>query len=283
VDLRHPEAEVHIDIGLAEALLRSQHPDLLTAPPSLVGEGWDNVTYRVGSDHAMRIPRRRVAVDLLLNEQRWLPLLASWLSVPVPWPVATGVPSELFHWPWSVVRWIPGRTADHEPLERDQAAYLARELRSLHRAAPPEAPTNPFRGVPLAHRRDVVEERLERLSLGDLRVLWRQAMDAPMAADTVWLHGDLHPRNVVVRNGALAGLLDWGDMTAGDAATDLACAWMLFDAAGRTSFLEAYGATESQRVRAMGWAVNFGAALLDSAEPRHVGMGEAIVRNLEMV
>jgi aminoglycoside phosphotransferase (APT) family kinase protein len=281
LDVRHPEADIRVDVRLAEELLASQHPDLLTAPLVLVDEGWDNVTYRVGSDCAVRIPRRQVAVELLLNEQRWLPLLASWLTVPVPMPIAVGAPSDDFPWPWSVVAWIPGCTADAEPLDASQARLLASELRSLHRVAPPEAPANLFRGGPLADRRDAVEARLGRLSLGNLEPLWRRAVEAPLPDDAVWLHGDLHPRNVVVRDGTLAGILDWGDVTAGDPATDLACAWMLFDSEGRSAFLEAYGATESERLRAGGWAVNFGSALSDSDEPRHVRMGQAIVRNLQ--
>lgn len=280
MDSRHPEAEVRVDARLAEELLSSQHPDLCTAPLVLVDEGWDNVTYRVGSDCAVRIPRRRAAVQLLLNEQRWLPLFASWLTVRVPMPMAAGAPSKRFPWPWSVVSWIPGRTADAEPLSRSQAPLLANELRSLHRVALPEAPANPFRGGPLVQRRAVVEERLRRLSLDILARPWQSAVEAPAADDVVWLHGDLHPRNVVVQDGRLAGILDWGDMTGGDAATDLACAWMLFDADGRSEFLEAYGATEPQRLRAAGWAVNFGSALIDSHEARHVRMGQGIVRNL---
>ena len=280
MDLRHPPAEVHVDIDLARALLIAQHPHLMTGPLVLVDEGWDNFTYRVGFEYAVRIPRRQVAVDLLLNEQKWLPRVAPWLPVAVPLPVGLGVPSDLFPWPWSVVEWIPGTTAEKTPLELDQADLLAYTLRSLHRTAPSDAPFNPFRGVPLEARRDVVEERLTRLDLGELVVLWRHALAAAPTEDAVWLHGDLHPRNVLVRDGTLAGIIDWGDMTAGDMATDLACAWMLFDARGRSAFLDAYGPTEDERLRAMGWAVNFASALVDSGELRHTRMGHSVLRQL---
>jgi aminoglycoside phosphotransferase (APT) family kinase protein len=280
VDLRHPPAEVHVDVDLAAALVAAQHPHFMTGPVSLVDEGWDNFTYRVGSEYAVRIPRRRVAVDLLLNEQKWLPVVAPWLPVAVPLPVGLGVPSDLFPWPWSVVVWIPGTTAEDAPLAPEQATHFADTLRALHRTAPDDAPFNPFRGVPLETRRDVVEERLARLDLRDLAVLWRRALEAAPAEDAVWLHGDLHPRNVLVRDGALAGVIDWGDMTAGDVATDLACAWMLFDARGRAAFWDAYAPTEQERLRAMGWAVNFASALVDSGEPRHVRMGHFILHQL---
>lgn len=280
MDTRRPPAEVDVDIGLVRALLDAQHAHLVTGPLTLVDEGWDNFTYRIGSDYAARIPRRSVAVDLLVNEQTWLPTIAEWLPVAVPRPVAVGAPSELFAWPWSVVEWIPGETANLSPLDRDQAPSLANALRSLHRAAPPDAPFNPFRGVPLAARREAVEKRLGRLGIAGLGVLWRRAVEADAAKDSVWLHGDLHPRNVVVRDGVLAGIIDWGDVTAGDVATDLACAWMLFDERGRYAFLEAYAPTEVEKTRAIGWAVNFGCALVDSGEPLHSKIGESIIRQL---
>lgn len=279
MDVRHPPAEVHVDADLIRWLLASQHPDLV-ADLTLVDEGWDNVTYRLGTAHAVRLPRREIAVQLLLNEQRWLPVLAPWVDLEVPVPVAAGAPSDLFPWPWSVVRWIEGRTPEACSLSPGDGVALAGALRSLHRAAPDDAPPNPFRGVPLEERRGAVEQRLRRLGLADLEALWRDALGADPSAARVWLHGDLHPRNAVVRGGRLVGLLDWGDLTVGDPATDLACAWTLFGAEGRAAFLGAYGASAEERARAAGWAVNFASAHLDSAEPRHVAIGRTIAEQL---
>jgi len=126
-----------------------------------------------------------------------------------------------------------------------------------------------------------VEERLQRLDLQELVRPWKEAIEAPLARDRVWLHGDLHPRNVLVQDGALAGLIDWGDVTAGDVATDLACAWMLFASArARTLFLEAYAPSEQVQARAAGWAVHFASGLIDSGEPRHVQIGLSAMRRL---
>jgi len=129
-------------------------------------------------------------------------------------------------------------------------------------------------GCPI--RIDIVVARQPRAALAP----GRRAIEAPPAQDRVWLHGDLHPRNLVVRDGALAGILDWGDITAGDVATDLAVAWLVFDSVGQDAFLEAYGPTEAEGCRALGWAVNFGSALLDGGESRHVRMGESIIREI---
>ncbi|NNL29505.1 MAG: aminoglycoside phosphotransferase family protein [Gemmatimonadetes bacterium] len=252
----------------------------MTRAPELVDEGWDNVTFRVGTEHAIRLPRRHAAVQLLENEQRWLPVLQSWIQLDVPTPVFRGQASDLFGWPWSVVTWVPGRTVEGRPLDGASARTLAAALRSLHRSAPVDAPTNPFRGIPLLERREVVEPRLARHGLGQLAETWARAIASPASPDRVWLHGDLHPRNVVCHEGGLRGIIDWGDLCAGDPATDLACAWTLFEAPERKVLLGTYGASNEERVRAAGWAVNFASGLVASAEPRHVPMGWDIVRRL---
>lgn len=278
----HPPAEVTVDAVLARALLEAQHPAFADHAPTLADEGWDNFTFRLGARHALRVPRREVAVELILKEQRWLFEVASRLELGFPRIVGVGAPSELFAWPWSVVEWVEGPTADVVLLGPGEARVLADALRRLHAPAPPEAPINPFRGVPLERRRDVLEERIERLGMRELDARWRGALEAPPAEEAVWIHGDLHPRNVVVtERGALAGLIDWGDMAAGDRATDLACAWTLFDSASaRAAFLDAYGATGEEQRRAAGWAVVFATMLVGSGDRRHEELGRVMVARL---
>ncbi|MDH3271645.1 MAG: aminoglycoside phosphotransferase family protein [Gemmatimonadota bacterium] len=281
MDFRHPPAEREVDRALARRLLEAQHPHHLTGDLTFVGEGWDNFIFRVGAEYALRLPRREVAVELLRNEQRWLPTIAERLTLSVPVPVAVGEPSALFPWPWSVVPWIEGTTAEDAALSQADAALLGWTLRSLHQAAPPEAPANPFRGVPLEERRPVIEERVDRLGVGRLRPLWEAALDAPGSTGDVWLHGDLHPRNVLVDAGGLVGLIDWGDMNGGDPATDLACAWTLFGSEARATLREVYRPTEPEWRRARGWAVHLGSAMADSGDPSHVALGWRILAELE--
>lgn len=280
MNVRRPPAEVTVDSDLARRLLESQHPGFLSGDVSLSGEGWDNFVFRVGERHALRIPRREVGVGLLENEQRWLPEVAARVLVRVPAPVAVGVPSTLFRWPWSVVEWIPGTTAEGWTPSTADAERLATTLRALHEPAPPGAPTNPYRGVPMEERRVVVQERLPRLGLEGVTPLWRRALAAPPAETRVWLHGDLHPKNVLIREGALSGLIDWGDMTGGDPATDLACMWTLLDTEARVVFARTYAPSEAERCRAIGWAVHFASAMLDSGEPEHVRMGRVTLERL---
>ncbi|MEM1207440.1 MAG: aminoglycoside phosphotransferase family protein [Acidobacteriota bacterium] len=285
-----PPAELEIDAALVRALLREQHPDLAKLPLEQVGAGWDNQMFRLGDDLAVRLPRRRVAVELLEREQRWLPVLARSLPLRVPAPVRIGRGGTAFPWPWTVQPWIAGRTANRSVPPASEGAAWGRFLRTLHRPAPAEAPRNPLRGVPLQDRAAKVGATLERLARGvdpvDRRIqeLWRRALEAPVARSHDWLHGDLHGRNVLVESNRIVAVIDWGDVTAGDGATDLASVWTLFDAPeGRRRCLEAYGPPPSLLARAKGWAVLFGSFLLETGRvdhPEHRAMGEAILRRL---
>jgi aminoglycoside phosphotransferase (APT) family kinase protein len=270
-----PPAEVDIDEGLIRGLLAEQHPDLAGLPLRLVATGWDNATYRLGDDLAVRLPRIAAAVDLLRKEQTWLPWLAPRLPVPIPTPVRVGHPGAGYPWPWSVVPWAPGRSAEYGPLDPAQAAPFGRFLAAVHGSAPDGLPRNDYRGVPLVEVEPRVEERLRRLSTVDaevpvdaLRERWAAARAAPTDVPDVCVHGDLHPKNVVVDDGRLAAVLDWGDMTLGDRAVDLGSAWMLFPTEAHDEVWRAYGpVTAATMDRAVGWAVFFGVTLLD------VGLG----------
>ena len=265
-----PPAEVDIDEALVRSLLRAQHPDLSDLPVQLVATGWDNATYRLGERLAVRLPRIEAAVGLLRNEQTWLPRLAPDLPVPVPAPVRVGEPGPDFPWPWSIVPWVAGRSAEHESLAPDQAAPFGRFLAAVHRPAPDGFPRNDYRGVPMADVSDRVDERLRRLSTRDaapsaaVRERWRAALAAPTDTPDTCVHGDLHPKNIVVDSGRLAAVLDWGDMTAGDRAVDLGAVWMLFPTEAHEQVWRSYGpVSEPTMHRAIGWAIFFGLTLLD--------------------
>lgn len=280
MDQAYPPAERFVEPALVRRLLEEQHPRFLGPEPVLVAEGWDNVTFRVGP-HAVRLPRRFEAVVLLEREQRWLPRIAGRLPVSVPAPVAVGQPSAPFDWPWSVVEWIEGETADEARLKESEAEALAHVLRSLHQEASLEAPRNPFRSIPLNAREEVVVDRFGRLGLRELYPIWRAAVSEPVGGSVCWIHGDLHGRNVLVKEGRLNGIIDWGDVCAGDVATDLACAWVLFDSErARDRLLATYGASSETSRRARGWAVNLATAMVDSRVEEYVAMGERTISNL---
>ncbi|MFB6836724.1 aminoglycoside phosphotransferase family protein [Streptomyces sp. NPDC056361] len=242
------DVRIEIDEGLIRGLLREQHPDLAELPIREVPGGWDNQLWRVGDELAVRMPRTERAPDLLRKEYRWLPVLAPPLPLPVPVPVRTGEPSERFPRFWTVARWVAGEPADAAPVTRGEhaAEALAGFLRVLHRAAPEDAPVNPHRGVPLSAHAGEAERGLRLLSefadAAAVRRVWEDALAAPEARGTpVWLHGDLHPANVVVTDGTLSGVLDFGELCSGDPATDLSAAWLLLPAGAASRFFEAYG------------------------------------------
>jgi aminoglycoside phosphotransferase (APT) family kinase protein len=267
-----PEADVSIDVDLVRVLLREQHADLADLPLTDANDGWDNATVRLGDELAVRLPRRAVAVTLLRNEQRWLPELAPGLPVAVPEPVRVGVPGPRFDRPWTVTRWIDGERAASRPraTRTTWAVDLARVLAALHAPAPADAPRNPVRAVPLTERDASVRTRLtDEHGLAWARPLWRAGRDAPAwAGPPSWVHGDPHPGNVLVRTGPdrLAALIDFGDLSAGDPACDLAAAWLHFDAVGRLGFREAYDALRAENdpgrwERAAGWALVMASAV----------------------
>lgn len=286
-----PPAEHAIDAALVGGLLAEQHPDLAGLPLRAVDAGWDNAMFRLGDGLAVRLPRRAAAAALIEGEQRWLPRLAARLTLPIPVPLRVGLPARGYPWRWSVQPWLPGDAADERPPAPEQAAPFAAFLRSLHQPAPPDAPRNPVRGCPLGERAPVAEARLRRLAGATglitprLRRIWEEALAAPLDLPPAWLHGDLHPRNLLVAGGALCGVIDWGDLTGGDPATDLAAIWMLFeDAAARAAALAAYGELSAATLaRARGWAVHLGATLLDTGmvdHPRHALIGERTLRRV---
>lgn len=285
-----PSAEFPIDAALVRRLLRAQHPDLAERPIEPCGEGWDNAMFRIGRDLAARLPRREATARLVAHEQRWLPELAPRLPLPVPKPVRLGVPGDAFPWPWSVVPWLAGETADRAPPSPSEADAFAAFLRALHQPAPEDAPENVVRGVPLARRRGVTEERLARLRRETREIpdaidaLWRAALEATPSTRHVWLHGDLHPRNVLVEDGRLSGVVDWGDVTGGDPACDLAGVFLLFASGeARERCLARYGADAPLRARAIGWAIVFAAVLLDTGRvdhPPHAAIGRATFERL---
>jgi aminoglycoside phosphotransferase (APT) family kinase protein len=256
------DIDMEVDEALVRSLLREQHPDLAGLDLREVVGGWDNRMWRLGEDLAVRMPRTPRAPSLLRVEQRWLPVLAPSLPLPVPVPVRVGEPSTRFPKTWTVVRWVDGEPADRTPITSSQAAEsLAGFLRALHDKAPGEAPANPNRGVSLSLGHDDFGDWFSvigsRHVAADARRVWEEGVAAPEWEDApVWLHGDLHPANVVVSSGTLCGVIDFGTLCAGDPAVDLSAAWLLLPAGTAARFFDAYANTEDATIRrARGLAV----------------------------
>ncbi|HET9195159.1 MAG TPA: aminoglycoside phosphotransferase family protein [Vicinamibacterales bacterium] len=274
-DKARPTAELTIDADLVRRLLLEQHPDLSHLPLTLVGDGWDNAVFRLGDELAIRLPRRSATAPLMENEQRWLPELARRLPLPVPTPVRLGRPGSGFPWAWSIVRWFPGMAAFAAPPfdPRAVAIALGGFLRALHQPAPADAPHNPWRSLPLDARTKRLHEHLDQLhdtvNRERILALWDRLVVTPRwPGPPVWIHGDLHPGNLLIHDGALSAVIDFGDVTCGDPATDLSVMWMLLPPDHRGALFEAAGRNRSNELdeqvwkRARGWALAIGVAVV---------------------
>ncbi|GAA1427334.1 hypothetical protein GCM10009616_04250 [Microlunatus lacustris] len=292
--MRTPPAEVDVDETLIKALLEQQFP-ALPGEVRVVASGWDNVIARLGKDLCVRMPRRALSAPLVQHEADWLPRLGATLPVAVPTPVAVGRPAPGYPWTWLVCPWFEGRRLADVPVagRSTAATQLGAFVSALHQPAPDEAPVSPWRGIPLTALEASVAERLAQVPDADaatLRAVWDRSVDAPAhEGPPVWLHGDLHPLNVLTHHDAsppLRAVLDWGDLCQGDPATDLAIAWLAFDEVGRAAFQAAasgrHPLEDAVWDRGLAWAVALGLLFMLDAEPGTTahGVGEHLLVQL---
>lgn len=288
-----PAAEIEITETLVRSLLLEQAPELADRPLHTFARGWDNTIFALGDDHLVRLPHRQLAIDNVRNEQRWLPTLAQRLPIPIPVPVVAGVSNADFPWPWSIVERVDGVDAISTPPEPAAAVrLLAQFFSAMHVAAPDDAPFNAFgRGGPLAGRDEVTRNRFisvrpwldERLDVGRLAQWWERAIEADgYDGPPRWVHGDMHPGNVVVRDGAIVSIIDFGDLTSGDPATDLGSAWMFFDSPERRELRQLLAVDDAMWERARGWAISVGLAIAENSadNPRYEFLSEQILRSV---
>lgn len=269
--------DVTSDETLVRALLAEQHPDLAGRELRIVDGGWSNRMWRLGDDLAVRLPRTDRDAALLETEHRWVPELAARLPLPVSTPVRSGAPSARFDRRWLVVTWVAGEPADASPAVRadESAEALAGFLTALHIAAPADAPEHDGRGAPLADQHAAFERCLGSGTtdrpVPAMRRVWEDALEAkPWQGPPLWLHGDLHPANVVTADGALAGVIDFGSLFAGDPAFDLAAAWLLLP--DPQACLERYGADADTIRRSRGAAMLKALVLLGIARAGEQGL-----------
>jgi aminoglycoside phosphotransferase (APT) family kinase protein len=255
-----------IDEQLARALIDAQFPQWrgLDVRQVLPG-GWDNRTFRLGEELLMRLPSADGYAAAVAKEQRWLPVIASAVPVAVPLPVAQGAPSDEFDRPWSVYRWIEGmpladaRFVDLTTLAVDLARFLT-ALSTVDTHGAPRAGEHSFwRGAhPRVYSDDVQRclDRLEgRIDTTVARSVWEAALGTEITSRPVWFHGDVSPGNVLLRDGRLCAVIDFGTSGVGDPACDLAIAWTVLDDSARQAFRDALPWDEATWTRGRAWAL----------------------------
>ncbi|MBR9920066.1 MAG: phosphotransferase [Bacteroidetes bacterium] len=294
--LQVPPAEVPIDVDLVKRLVRAQFPEFSHLPVSFLDAGWDNENYRLGEAFVVRLPRRQVAVALLKYESLWLPKIAEAVPMQVPAPVFMGKPFGEYPWHWSIIPWFEGVSGGLAWPEPKEAMRLAAFFKALHGLEWRGAPANKDRGVPLSEKNEAFRSRISALRKEvdlDFDVLentWMEGLKEPFPSEMCLLHGDPHPRNMVIRDKRIEAIIDWGDITSGDPAGDLAAFWMLFEhnVEAETHIrkaLELYGADVSLVKRAKAWAVFYGLILLHTGlhgHPVHAEIGRRCLKTLEI-
>ena len=227
--------------------------------------GWDNRTFHLGEEMTVRLPSAAPYALQVEKEQRWLPGLAPLLPLPIPVPLAIGEPGEGYPWHWSVYRWIEGETAktaeipDISQFAVDLAKFLIalRRIDSAGGSAPGQH--NFFRGGPLSVYDNQTREALQALQ-GQIdtqaaTAVWDAALAATWHGSPVWFHGDVAWGNLLVQNGRLSAVIDFGTSGVGDPSCDLAIAWTFFEDESREAFRAAIDVDDATWARGRGWTL----------------------------
>ncbi len=261
-----PAMNVDIDASLVRRLVTAQFPQWADLPITpAVPQGWDNRTFRLGADLSVRLPSAAGYVPQVEKEHRYAPHLGPLLPLPIPVPLVRGAPGAGYPFPWSVYRWLPGETAATARID-DLSAFattLAHFLAALQRIDPvggsPPGPHNFFRGGPVAtydaETRRAIETVRGKIDASVATVVWEAALAAPWHGPRVWFHGDVAVGNLLVRDGRLSAVIDWGCAGVGDPACDLVIAWTFLSGENREAFRAALPLDRATWARARGWAL----------------------------
>jgi aminoglycoside phosphotransferase (APT) family kinase protein len=257
-----------IGADLVRRLVAAQFPQWASLPIcAFDSAGVDNAAFRLGRSLLIRLPRREPAAASLQKEQTWLPRLAESIPLPITTLAGAGRASSEFPWPWSVHKWIEGTTAGEGDVEdwRALGEQLAHFMIALQRIDPTDGPPpgdhNFGRGVPLAVRDRMTRQAIDAVAdLIDARAAlaaWEADARAPAwTAPPRWIHGDLHGQNLLLSEGRLCAVIDFGGLGVGDPACDLAVAWRLLPQDTRAPFREALKADDASWARGRAWALS---------------------------
>lgn len=249
-----PEREVSAEF--AAKLVTEQFPDLANASIERIGAGWDNVAFLFNDQWLFRFPARQIAVECLQNELFLLPKIAHQVTSSIPVPSYIGQATEEYDWPFYAYKILPGVEAAQTQLPAELLPALAIDLacflKSLHQietqslkdqGAPSDRHnrTDVSKMIKLANTRinkltelGLIENGIEILELVNNTPLYQ-----PCGESVV--HGDLHIRHILLTDGKISGVIDWGDCHIGDPSIDLLIAFSLFDATNRALFFQEYG------------------------------------------
>ena len=277
--------EVEIDPALVRRLVDDQFPRWAGLPIAPVPTGTVNAIFRLGQDMVVRLPRIHWWADDLDREMEVLPKLAGQVRLLIPEPLGRGSPGRGYPFAWAVYRWIPGQPwtddliQDKAQAARDLAAFVA-SLRAVDPTGPPSR-----RGQPLSMQdrqtRDAIAAFGDELDAATVTALWDEASGLPPWEGTpMWLHGDLMPTNILLDQGRIVAVLDFGLAGVGDPAADMLPAWCLFSKAERSVYRDHVGMDESTWLRGRGWALSVALQLVPyyaETAPRFAEIGRRML------
>lgn len=262
--------EVEIDKSLVCRLVAAQFPQWANLPILPVrSAGTENALYKLGQEMVVRLPRHPNAAESIEKEYTWLPKLAPHLPLSIPIPLTKGRPSQGYPFHWSICQWLEGENATLERIANpnQMAVDLAHFITVLQQIDSSDAPLpgshNFYRGVPLAKRDTQTRACLESLEGMIDTVLatavWERSLNATVYNQPpVWIHGDLQSGNLLVQQGKLSAVIDFGGLGVGDPACDLMVAWNLLSTESRAVFRTVLSVDEATWVRGRGWALSVG-------------------------
>lgn len=255
-----------IDLELVRQLVAAQFPQWKDLPiRSVAVGGWDNRTFHLGDQMLVRMPSASVYAAQVDKEQTWLPRLAPFLPLSIPVPLALGKPGLGYPWKWSIYRWIEGDSAASALIVNliTFAESLAQFLVAFHHidsvAGPLPGQQNFYRGGLLttydAETRQAIEILKDKIDGKAAVSIWEVAIETTWNQSPVWVHGDMSPSNLLVRDGRLSAVIDFGQLAVGDPACDLAISWTFFDKKSREAFRSALRLDEGTWARGRAWAL----------------------------
>ncbi|MDH6108353.1 aminoglycoside phosphotransferase (APT) family kinase protein [Kitasatospora sp. MAP12-15] len=274
------ENEIRVDEAVVRSLLREQRPEWAALPISPAGAGTDNRMYRLGDQLLIRLPRTPDNAQAVRKEQTWLPRLAPHLPCRIPEPVHDGAPGSAFPLAWSVYRWIDGDEAGLGSVTDWPAfgADLATIVRSLHSTplmgATGQGELSWYRGGDLHACDEWVSRCFDNcrtiqgldlnfdldfdFDLARLQHLWQSALALPEPSSRqVWLHGDLRPTNLLVQQGKLHAVIDFGSLSVGFPDAEHSPLWDLPPGA-RQAYWDTMSLDDLTWLRARAWAIAVG-------------------------
>jgi aminoglycoside phosphotransferase (APT) family kinase protein len=284
------DGEIDIDVDLVGALIAGQFPDLAHLPLRKVAStGTVNAIYRVGDELYARLPRMEEWAGDLDREWHWLPRLASaGLPLQLPEPAAQGMPTNRYPYPWAIYRWIEGEpfadaTVDDESQAATALADFVTQLRRIDPAGAPRSGRRPLRELD-ADTRDAIAAAAGVIDGDAAMAAWESSTDGPAwDGSPVWIHADLLRPNVLVADGRLRAVLDWGGAGVGDPAADVIAAWTLFGPVGRETYRSALSVDEATWIRARGFALHQAVAIIPYYRETNPAFVAQAIRTVEQI